>query len=168
MSIVLGKDSYHCGAEVRGTLSQVIVGKYCSIAAGVVFDCGFSHEVKNVTTYPMHRLFAHAPTNVVSRGDTFIGNDVYIGESALIFSGVNIGDGAVVGAHAVVKRDVSPYEIVGGVPARSIGLRFKHHQVEKLLKIKWWDWEDEKIRQNLHLLMANDIEEFVNLHTPLL
>jgi acetyltransferase-like isoleucine patch superfamily enzyme len=156
--------SYHCGIEARGTASHVTIGKYSSIAAGCVVDCGFSHSVDNISTYPFHRLFSEAPTNIHSKGDVVIQNDCYIGEGVLIMSGVKIGNGAVVAARAVVTKDVLPYSIVGGVPAKIIGWRFSKEQIEKLLLLSWWNWNSGKIKENVSLLMSGDIDKFLDLH----
>lgn len=86
-----------------------------------------------------------------------IGNDVWIGYDAIIMAGVHIGDGAVIGTRAVVTKDVPPYTIVGGVPARKIKMRFDSQTVEDLLELKWWDWTSEKIKKNLSLIMSGDI-----------
>lgn len=97
-----------------------------------------------------------------TKGDIVIGNDVWIGKEATILSGVTIGDGAVVGCKALVAKDVPPYTIVGGNPAKVIKKRFPNDIIEKLLKIKWWDWEDEKIEKAIPLLLSNDMVAFLD------
>lgn len=92
-----------------------------------------------------------------NKGDIMIGNDVWIGYEAVIMSGVHIGDGAVIGTRAVVTKDVPPYTIVGGVPAKKIKMRFDRQTVEDLLELKWWDWTSEKIKKNLSLIMSGEI-----------
>ena len=162
--ITLGKHSYHCGLETPGESNNVLIGNYTSIARNCVIDGGFSHNLKNISTYPFHRIFTEAKSNMVCKGDVVIGSDVYIGENVLIMSNVKIGHGAVVAAHAVVTKDVRPYEVVGGVPAKFLKYRFTTEQIEKLLKIEWYAWEDEKIKENAHLIMSEDIEKFLTLH----
>jgi virginiamycin A acetyltransferase len=92
-----------------------------------------------------------------SKGDTIIGNDVWIGYESLIMPGVKIGDGAVIAAKSVVVKDIPPYVIAGGNPARPIKQRFSDAEIQLLLEIKWWDWEIEKITRNIHLIMESDI-----------
>ena len=96
-----------------------------------------------------------------NKGDIILGNDVWIGYEAVILAGVTIGDGAIVGARALVTRDVPPYTIVGGVPARPIRRRFSQDTIDRLLQIKWWDWPEEKIREKLAAIQAGDIAALV-------
>ena len=95
--------------------------------------------------------------NVGESGDIIIGNDVWIGYEAVILAGVTIGDGAIIGSRAVVTKDVPPYTIVGGVPARPIRRRFDDETVEALLHLRWWDWDEEKIRRNLPAIQSGDL-----------
>ena len=90
------------------------------------------------------------------KGDTIIGNDVWIGHRAVILPGVNIGDGAIIGAYSLVSKDVAPYSIVGGNPAVEIRKRFTEEQIRQLLDLRWWDWNIEKITRNVQLLTGND------------
>ena len=127
---------------------RLLIGKFCSIACGAKFlfnSDEWGLEGKNV---------ADAWDN---KGDITLGNDVWIGYEAVILAGVTIGDGAIIGARAVVTRDVPPYAIVGGVPARLIRRRFVDATIEALLDLRWWDWEPERIRQALPALQAGDI-----------
>lgn len=168
MSLTMGHGSYSDGPlTLRLDLSNVVVGKYCSIARGVIMDCGFSHNTKFVTTYPFNAInpqsFGHIKGHPVTKGDIIIGNDVWIGEEAMIMSGVKIGDGAVVAARAVVTKDVPCYTIVGGVPAKPIKLRLPFEVICKLLQLKWWDWPPEKINQRVPLLMSENYEELFRL-----
>ena len=96
-----------------------------------------------------------------SKGDIVVGSDVWIGRGSTILSGVTIGDGAVVAAGSMVTKDVAPFSIVGGNPARLIRMRFDEHTVEKLLVLRWWDWDDAKIGRHLHLMLSNRIDEFL-------
>jgi hypothetical protein len=99
------------------------------------------------------------------KGDIIIGNDVWIGAKSTIMSGVKIGHGAIVAAGAVVTKDVQPYSVVGGNPAKHIKFRFDEKQIEKLLEISWWDWEESKIKEEAMLLWSADINYFIEKHT---
>jgi virginiamycin A acetyltransferase len=134
---------------------KLIIGKFCQIATGVRFIMnGGNHAMNGFSTYPF-AAFGHewsqVPLDSKSRGDTVIGNDVWIGNSATIMPGVKIGDGAIIGTNSVVTKNVEPYSIVGGNPATLIRKRFDDQTISLLLKIKWWDWSFEKITQH-----AND------------
>lgn len=145
--------------------STLEIGAFCSLAAGVKIFLGGEHRSDWVTTFPFTALWAedagHIPGHPKSRGDVIIGNDVWIGTEAVITSGVRIGDGAVIGMRAVVTRDVPPYTIVAGNPARAIRRRFADEDIERLHAIAWWDWDDERIRRYLPLLLAEDIGGFI-------
>ena len=127
--------------------TRLKIGKFCSIAANVQIYLGGEHHTDWLTTYPFDVLLGEAETP--SKGDVTIGNDVWIGNNVQILSGVTIGDGAVIAAGAVVTKDVDPYTIVGGVPARRIKRR-------QFLKIAWWDWPLEKIAAAVPLLTSDD------------
>jgi acetyltransferase-like isoleucine patch superfamily enzyme len=143
---------------------ELTIGKFCSIASEVVILLGGEHNPNNISTFPFHAYWSEAvnfSSGPGSKGNVTIGNDVWIGYGVTILSGVTIGDGAVIGAKSLVVDDVPPYYIVGGVPARAIRRRFTDLQVEKLLKIKWWDWPKEKIIFFLPFLVSNRIDEFI-------
>lgn len=166
--VTTGAYTYGLPITRRGTHNAVTIGKFCSIAQGVIFDGGFSHNYKNVSTYPFQANMpgcAHLPLNLVMPvPDIVIGNDVWIGEDVLIMAGVKISDGAVIGARSIVTKDVLPYEIVVG-HSRSIGFRFPHvEQIHALIKIAWWDWPEDKIRENAPLLLSEGIDEFIKRH----
>ena len=127
--------------------TRLKIGKFCSIAANVQIYLGGEHHTEWLTTYPFDVLMGEAQTP--SKGDVTIGNDVWIGNNVQILSGVTIGDGAVIAAGAVVTKDVDPYTIVGGVPARMIKRR-------QFLKIAWWDWPLEKLAAAAPLLMSDN------------
>lgn len=143
---------------------QLIIGKFCSIACGTkfLFNCA-NHSLKSLSTYTFPLFYeewglekSDVATAWDDKGDIIIGNDVWIGYEAVIMAGVHIGDGAIIAARAVVTKDVPPYTIVGGTPAKEIRKRFDTETVEHLLKLKWWDWPVEKIRQRLpHLTQGN-------------
>lgn len=141
---------------------RLIIGKFCQIATGVRFIMnGSNHAMDGISTYPFKVFgdaWSQASMNVVSKGDTVIGNDVWIGNSVTIMQGVKIGDGAIIGTNSLVTKDVEPYTIVGGNPARVIRKRFDDETVEFLLKLKWWDWNIEKITQHLKAITEGSID----------
>jgi acetyltransferase-like isoleucine patch superfamily enzyme len=150
--------------------TKLVVGKFYSIAKNVKAYLGGYHRTDWVTTYPFGHIGKVLYNNFdgnghpSSKGDIIIGNDIWIGDNVTIMSGVKIGDGAVIAANSHVVKDVEPYSITGGNPAKLIKYRFTPEQIEKLLEIKWWDWEDSKINLNLPLLCNTDIDEFINNH----
>lgn len=148
---------------------KLIIGKFCMIASDVRFIMnGANHLTEAVTSYPF-AIFGKDWANAMdgktypSKGDTIIGNDVWMGFNATIMAGVKIGDGAIIATNAVVTKDVEPYTIVGGNPAKEIKKRFSKEQIDILLELKWWDWDIEKITQNVQLLTGNDFEVLKNL-----
>jgi virginiamycin A acetyltransferase len=145
---------------------RVRIGKFCSVADGVRFVFG-GHRVDTVSTFPFRAVcFGEAPhADALSKGDIVVGNDVWIGVNAFILSGVKIGNGAVVAVGAVVNKDVAPYAVVGGVPAKLIKMRFGHDQIAALEKIQWWNWPIGKIKENLDLFYAAP-EAFIRRHLP--
>lgn len=165
--VTAGAYTYGLPITRRGTHNSVVIGKYTSIATGVVFDGGFSHNYKNVSTYPFNPNMPgcnELPLNlVIPVKDIIVGNDAWIGEDSMIMAGVTIGDGAVIGARSIITKDVAPYTIVVG-HHRVLGNRFNPEQIKQLMQIKWWDWPDEKVRQNAHLLLNEDIDNFINNH----
>jgi acetyltransferase-like isoleucine patch superfamily enzyme len=146
------------------------VGKFCSLGANITVYLSGNHRTKWVTTYPFgnHLLNIFPRTGeqaCISNGNVIIGNDVWIGTNATILSGVTVGDGSVIAANSHVVKNVEPYSIVGGNPARLIRYRFSHEQISKLLEIQWWNWSVEKINQNMSLLCNENIDEFIKNHT---
>ncbi len=167
MEITLGKYSYGT-IHRRGNGNKVIIGAFTSIAENVIFAGGISHNPALITTFPFNcvwpglsHLTGHPKPPI---DDIIVGNDVYIGMSALIMEGVHIGDGAVIGAKAVVTKSIPAYEIWGGIPAKFIKKRFSDSDITKLLKLKWWDKEDTEIEQIAPLLMSNKLEELFKLY----
>lgn len=145
---------------------RLIIGKFCSIACGVkfLFNCA-NHTLKSLSTYTFPLFYEDwglEKSNVASawdnKGDIVIGNDVWIGFEAVILAGVKIGDGAIIGTRAVVTKDVPPYSIVGGIPAKVIRKRYSPDIIEQLLSLRWWDWTKDRIKRNLPFIMAGNIE----------
>lgn len=143
------------------------IGKFCSIACGAKFlFTSANHSMRSLSTYPFPIFFEEWDLDIKdittawdNKGDIVVGNDVWIGYEAVILAGVHIGDGAIIGARAVVTKDVRPYAVVGGVPAKEIRKRFDDRTVEKLLALRWWDWPYERIRSNLPALMCGRVDE---------
>lgn len=138
------------------------IGKFCSVACGAkfLFTSG-NHSLRSLSTYTFpifYEQWGLNPKNIRdawdNKGDIVIGNDVWIGYEAVILSGVTVGDGAVIGTRAVVTKDVPPYTIVGGVPARPIRRRFDPQTIARLEELRWWDWEEERIARNLSAIQS--------------
>lgn len=146
---------------------RLIIGKFCSIACGVKFlFTSANHTRRSLSTYPFPLFFEEwglGKKDVRSawdnKGDIVVGNDVWIGYEAVILSGVHIGDGAIIGTRAVVTKDVPPYTVVGGVPAKEIKKRFDGETIDKLLRLQWWNWPYEKIRQALPYIMKGEMDK---------
>ena len=142
-----------------------MIGRFCSIAIDVTISLG-NHRTDIVSTYPFSTLAPWWPEasgypDRTTSGDVVIGNDVWIGKGVFISSGVTVGDGAVLAAGSVVTRDVPPYAIVGGVPAKVIKYRFSPEVIASLLNIAWWDWSDEEVARHLPLMMT-DVNAFID------
>lgn len=143
---------------------KLIIGKFCAIARGVKFIMnGANHKLSGISTYPFY-IFGNGwekvmpqPGELPYKGDTIIGNDVWIGYDSLIMPGVNIGNGAIISSRSVVVSDVAPYSIVSGNPASLIRTRFDAEAVATLQRIAWWDWPIETITRHLNLIVEGDV-----------
>lgn len=149
---------------------KLIVGRFSSIACGAKFlFTSANHSLGSLSTYTFplfYEEWGHGMKVTESwdnRGDIVIGNDVWIGYEAVILSGVTIGDGAIIGARAVVTKDVPPYTIVGGVPAKPIRKRFSDEDTAQLLELKWWDWPVEKISAGMRSIQSGDLKALSEL-----
>ena len=172
-NIIVGDFTYIADSEFESHVThhyewigdKLIIGKYCQIAAGVEFVMnGANHQLNAVTTFPFYTLEGwdmQPPelSDLPIRGDTVVGNDVWIGQNALILPGVHIADGAIIGANSVVGSDVEPYTIVAGNPARPLRKRFDDELIELLLRFKWWDKSVEEVNDLIPLLTCSDLEK---------
>ena len=148
---------------------KLIIGKFCAIACDVKFIMnGANHKLNCISTYPFS-LFGNGWERITPKiedlpfkGDTVVGNDVWIGYDSLIMPGVKIGDGAIIAARSVVVNDVAPYTIAGGNPAKVIKMRFPEETIKILLGIKWWDWEIQKITRNLDIITSANLIALLN------
>jgi len=171
-NIIVGDFTYIADSEFESHVThhyewngdQLIIGKFCQIAAGVEFIMnGANHQMNAASTFPFYTLEGWdmappAASDMPLKGDTIIGNDVWIGQNAVILPGVHIGDGAIIGANSVVGRDIPPYTIVVGNPAREIRKRFDDELIQLMLAFKWWDKSIEEINHLIPLLTSGDLE----------
>lgn len=153
---------------------KLTIGKFCQIAHGVrIITSSANHDMSGFSTYPFNNFMMTPQTTMEEikamfqtpnqKGDTIIGNDVWIGMEAVIMPGVNIGDGAIISSRAVVTKDVEPYTIVGGNPAKPLKKRFDEETTQALLDIQWWNWSVEKIEENIEHIRSADISILKNL-----
>lgn len=145
-------------------VDKLIIGSFCSIGSGAAFIMAGNqgHRSDWISTFPFYWMsdvpsFAGAHNGFRPAGDTVIGNDVWIGSEAIIMPGVTIGDGAVIGTGALVTKDIEPYAIMGGTPAKLIRKRFDDAQIAKLLELRWWNWKDEELKQAMPILTSGDV-----------
>lgn len=177
-NIVVGRYSYYSGYYHGHSfddcarylmpdegVDRLIIGSFCSIGSGAAFimagNQGHRHDW--ISSFPFYWMaevpaFAGAANGYRPSGDTVIGNDVWIGSEAVIMPGVKVGDGAVIGTRALVTRDVEPYTIVGGNPARPIRKRFDDRQIAELLEMRWWEWGEDALHGAMPLLTSGDVE----------
>ena len=170
-NIVVGDFTYFADTDFKKHVThhydfigdKLIIGKFCQIAAGVEFVMnGANHQMNAVSTYPFYIFgswdqFAPSKEDLPLKGDTVVGNDVWIGQNSTILPGVHIGDGAIIGLNSVVTRDVPPYTIVAGNPAKTVRKRFDDELIDLLLKLKWWDKSIEEINALIPLLSCSDL-----------
>lgn len=166
---LLGDGSTKNYKEIFGEnyeFDKLKIGRFCSIGSGVVFVMAGNqgHNHRWISTYPFmgKSEFPNSKDGFVRAGDTVIGNDVWIGTEAMIMPGVTIGDGVVIGSRALVTKDVPPYSIVGGNPAKVIKMRFTPEEIQMLKELSWWNWSPEKINEAMKFICNSDIEEFYN------
>ncbi len=144
---------------------RLVIGSFCSIGSGAAFIMAGNQGHRNewISTFPFAFVpdapeFSGAANGYLNAGDTVVGNDVWIGSEAIIMPGIAIGHGAVIGTRALVTRDVEPYAIVGGNPAKTIRKRFADEQIAMLLEMQWWDWSKEELTSAMPLLTSGDVE----------
>ena len=148
----------------RKNVDRLIIGSYCSIGSGAVFMMAGNqgHNSQWISTFPFYfqaNIFKESKNAFKKAGDTVIGNDVWIGSEAMIMPGIIIGDGAIIASRAVVVKNVPPYAIVGGNPAQIVKYRFTKKQIEHLLDIKWWNWNEKKVKDNMNLICSASIDK---------
>ena len=172
-NIIVGDFTYIADSEFESHVThhyewngdKLIVGKFCQIGAGVEFVMnGANHQMNAVSTYPFYTLEGWdmeppAASDMPLKGDTIIGNDVWIGQNAVILPGVHVGNGAIIGANSIVGNDVSPYTIVVGNPAKELRKRFDDDLIQLMLDFKWWDKSVEEINQLIPLLTSSNLEK---------
>ena len=172
-NIVVGDFTYIADSDFESHVThfyewngdKLIIGKFCQIAAGVEFVMnGANHQMNAVSTFPFYTIEGWymeppAPSDLPMKGDTVIGNDVWIGQNAVILPGVHIGDGAIIGANCVLGSNVEPYTIVIGNPAKVLRKRFDDELIDLMLKFKWWDKSVEEINGLIPILTCSDLEK---------
>lgn len=149
---------------------KLIIGKFCAIAKGIEFIMnGANHRINSITTYPFNIMGngweKSAPylSELKLKGDTIVGNDVWIGQNVTVLPAVHIGDGAIIGANSVVAKDIPPYSVAVGNPCEVKRKRFDEDLIEYLLQIRWWDWDAEKIFKNMDALCSGDLSKIKNI-----
>lgn len=178
-NIIAGKYSYYSGyyhghsfddcarylMPDRNDVDKLVIGSFCSIGSGVSFIMAGNqgHRHNWISSFPFFymsevEIFKDSKDGYQNAGDTIVGNDVWIGSEAMIMPGVNIGDGAVIGSRALVTKDVAPYTIVGGNPAKEIKMRFSEEHIKMLLEIKWWNWDEIKLAGAISIICNDNIE----------
>lgn len=163
--IIIGRFNSINGTKINAGDAKVVIGSFCSVAEGVRM-LTYGHNKNRLTTYYINRhLFkCNTPDDVHIKGDIFIEDDVWIGTNAIILGGVHIGRGSIIAAGSVVTKDVEPYSIIGGVPAKRISMRFSQEIIDRLNNLKWWTWSIDKLKENKHLFNVNLNEEEFPMH----
>lgn len=162
MNYKMGRHSYIDGSlnhKDWGGEPTLEIGAFCSIANNVTILTDGGHRYDTISTYPFKEKaeWGIGNPNRTYKGNIKIGNDVWIGTGAIIMEGVTIGDGAVIGAYAVIAKDVPPYAIMIGNPCRILKYRFSEKKIKELLEIKWWNWSDEKIREEIAWIQSTEV-----------
>src|SRR5918997_3183659 len=171
-TLVMGNMSYYAPNVVKfkGDTGRVIIGNFASIAPDADFYVGGLHRVEWVSLYGLRAMLelpgAYEDGFTHGRGDIIVGSDTWVTNGSTVMSGVTIGDWAVVGTKAVVAKDVRPYAVVVGNPAREIRRRFSDEQVDALLRIRWWDWPTEVVKERVDLLSSPDVDAFIARFDP--
>jgi acetyltransferase-like isoleucine patch superfamily enzyme len=171
-TLVMGNMSYYAPNVVKykGDTGRVLIGNFASVAPDADFYVGGLHRVEWVSLYGLRAMLelpgAYEDGFTHGRGDIVVGSDTWITNGCTVMSGVTIGDGAVVGTKAVVAKDVRPYAIVVGNTAQEIGRRFGDEQVEALLRIRWWDWSTELVKERVDALSSPDVDAFIAQFDP--
>jgi acetyltransferase-like isoleucine patch superfamily enzyme len=166
-TLVMGRESYYAPRVVKykGDTGRVVIGNFASVAPDADFYVGGLHRIEWVSLYGLRAMLAlpgaYEDGFPHGRGDIVVGSDTWVTNGTTVMSGVTIGDGAVVGTKAVVAKDVRPYAIVVGNPAREIARRFTDAQVEALLRIRWWDWPTQLVKERVELLSSPDVDGFI-------
>ncbi|MGN7864562.1 type B chloramphenicol O-acetyltransferase [Chryseobacterium sp. 22458] len=184
-NIIAGKYSYYSGyyhghsfddcarylLPDRNDVDKLIIGSYCSIGTGASFImCGNQgHRHDWISSFPFFYMsevefFQNSKDAFELAGDTVIGNDVWIGTEAMVMPGITIGDGAVIGSRALITKDVEPYTIMGGNPAKSIKKRFSEHHIDLLLEMKWWEWDERILKDAMPILCSADIDALYDFY----
>jgi len=153
--------------DKRKDVDKLIIGKYCSIGSGAIFMMAGNqgHNSQWISTFPFYfqaNIFKESKNAFKKAGNTIIGNDVWIGSEAMIMPGIKIGNGAIIAARAVVLKDVAEYEVVGGNPAVYLKSRFNKEEIKQLSTIKWWNWNEDKIKECMTLICSSKVEELFN------
>jgi len=171
-TLVMGRESYYAPRVVKykGDTGRVIIGNFASVAPDADFYVGGLHRTEWVSLYGLRAMLgvpgAYEDGFTHGNGDIVVGGDTWVTNGCTVMSGVTIGDGAVVGTKAVVAKDVRPYAIVVGNPAREIGRRFSDEQVAALLRIRWWDWPTELVKERVDALSSPDVDGFIARFDP--
>jgi acetyltransferase-like isoleucine patch superfamily enzyme len=171
-TLVMGNMSYYAPNVVKyqGDTGRVIIGNFASVAPDADFYVGGLHRTEWVSQYGLRTMLdlpgAHEDGFTHGRGDIVVGSDTWVTNGCTVMSGVTIGDGAVVGTKAVVAKDVRPYAVVVGNPAREIRRRFSDEQIDALLRIRWWDWPTEQVREHVALICSPDVDAFIARFDP--
>ena len=164
INLEMGDFSYYESLDIRDEINdgsvKVKIGKFCSLGPNITFMLAVEHKLKWNTSYPFYRLLGYETaenSSVSTKGDIIIGNDVWIGANATIMSGVKIADGCVIGSNAVVTKSTEPYSVVVGNPGRVVKKRFPQNDIDKLVEMKWWNWDYQKIYDSLPLLQSEGV-----------